>query len=214
VDSSHVLIDPAILYFGTPVALIATRSGAGVPNLAPMSSVFWLGHTALLGLGSRSQTALNLQETGECVINLPEASQVDAVDRLALTTGRDPVSPRKASVGYVHVRDKFVHAGLTACPALTVAAPRVEECPVNLEGRVVDVYALEKDDPAEVGTALVFEVKVSAVHVHDSIRAAGTGNRVDPAKWRPLLMSFQRFFERGDEVLPSRLATIDEEWYR
>jgi len=27
-------------------------------------------------------------------------------------------------------------------------------------------------------------------------------------------MSFQRFFALGDEVHPSRLADIDEEWYR
>ena len=213
-SSRHVLVDPAILYFGTPVALIATRSGAGVPNLMPMSSVFWLGHTAVLGIGSRSQTAMNLRDTGECVINLPESSQVDAVDRLALTTGRDPVPPRKASVGYVQVSDKFAHAGLTACAATTVGAARVAECPVNLEGRVVAVHELEKDDPAHGRSALAFEAKVTAVHVHDSIRMSGTENRIDPVRWSPLLMSFQRFFERGDEVLPSRLAGIDEEWYR
>src|SRR5213082_686634 len=84
-------IDPAILYFGTPVALLSTTAATGVPNLAPISSVFWLGHTAVLGLGARSQTALNLIDTGEVVINLPSADQVTAVDRLALTTGRNPV---------------------------------------------------------------------------------------------------------------------------
>jgi flavin reductase (DIM6/NTAB) family NADH-FMN oxidoreductase RutF len=214
VSSQHVLVDPAILYFGTPVALIGTRSSGGAANLMPMSSVFWLGHTAVLGLGSRSRTAINLQETRECVINLPESSQVDAVDRLALTTGRDPVPPRKASVGYEYVADKFAHAGLTSCAASTVRAPRVEECPVNLEGKVVDVHALEKDDPAESGSTQIFEVKITAVHVHEAIRMAGTAHRVDPEKWNPLLMSFQRFFGRGEEVLPSRLASIDEEWYR
>ena len=76
----HVLIDPAILYFGTPVALLSTLDAEGRSNLAPMSSVFWLGHTTALGMGTRSQTAANLESTGKVVINLPSVDQVDAID--------------------------------------------------------------------------------------------------------------------------------------
>jgi flavin reductase (DIM6/NTAB) family NADH-FMN oxidoreductase RutF len=63
----HTLIDPAILYFGTPVALLSTIANDGTTNTAPMSSIFWLGQTAVLGMGARSQTAQNLLATGECV---------------------------------------------------------------------------------------------------------------------------------------------------
>ncbi|OUD81471.1 Flavin reductase like domain protein [Clavibacter michiganensis subsp. michiganensis] len=122
-DAAHVRIDPAILYFGTPVALLSTVGVDGRVNLAPMSSLFWLGSTAVLGMGSRSQTAANLRDTGEVVINLPSADQVDAVDRLALTTGRDPVPADKAAVGYRHVADRFAHAGLTPHASETVAPP-------------------------------------------------------------------------------------------
>lgn len=212
--SKHVTIDPAILYFGTPVALISTISAEGKVNLAPMSSVFWLGQTAILGLGARSQTSLNLHATGECVINLPDSALVDAVDRLALTTGKNPVSPRKAAVGYRYEPNKFSCAGLTATASGTVSPPRAVECPVNLEGTVVDFYPLEKDDPEEAGSLIAFEVKISRVHVHEAIRLTGHPNRIDPDKWRPLMMSFQRFYGLGEEVHPSRLATIDEEWYR
>jgi hypothetical protein len=52
------------------------------------------------------------------------------------------------------------------------------------------------------------------VHVHPGIRLPGTGNRIDPDAWRPLIMSFQHFYGLGDRLHPSRLATIDEEWYR
>ncbi len=109
----HEVIDPAILYFGTPVALISTVDQDGHPNLMPMSSIFWLAKTAVLGISSRSQTAINLQNKPECVINLPTADQVDAVDRLALTTGRNPVPVGKESVGYRYEPDKFGTAGLT-----------------------------------------------------------------------------------------------------
>jgi flavin reductase (DIM6/NTAB) family NADH-FMN oxidoreductase RutF len=214
VTITHVAIDPAILYFGTPVALISTVDERGRPNLAPISSVFWLAHRAVIGVAARSKTGLNLQATRECVINLPSAGQVDAVDRLALTTGRDPVSPRKASVGYRHVSDKFAEAGLTPLPSDTVSSSRVAECPVNLEGRVVDIRPLEQDDPARAGGILVAEVRVSRTHVHETLRMPGSADRVDPERWQPLIMTFQRYFGVGAEVRPSRLATIDEEWYR
>lgn len=213
-SNRHVTIDPPILYFGTPVALVSTVDLDGHPNLMPMSSIFWLGHTAVIGMGARCQTSLNLQATNECVINLPDATQVDSVDRLALTTGRNPVPPRKAAVGYRYVANKFDVAGLTPLPSDTVSAPRVAECPVNLEGNVVDTYLLEKNDAAARGSTLVFEIKITRVHVHESIVATGTTSRVDPDKWKPLIMNFQRFYSVGNEIQPSRLATIDEEWYR
>jgi flavin reductase (DIM6/NTAB) family NADH-FMN oxidoreductase RutF len=34
-------IEPAILYFGTPVVLIASTNEGGSFNLAPMSSAWW-----------------------------------------------------------------------------------------------------------------------------------------------------------------------------
>lgn len=210
----HTPIDPAILYFGTPVALLSTVDPSGHPNVAPMSSVFWLSHTAVLGLGARSQTALNLRATGECVINLPSVDQVDAVDRLALTTGREPVPARKAAAGYRYERDKFRRAGLTPVAAETVAPPRVRECPVHLEGRLTAAHELGGDDPASAGRLTAFEVAVTRVHVRDDLRLPGHAHRVDPDRWRPLVMSFQQFYGLGPRVQPSRLARIDEEWYR
>jgi flavin reductase (DIM6/NTAB) family NADH-FMN oxidoreductase RutF len=42
----HVQTDPAILYFGTPVVLLSTRNEDDTANLAPISSVSWLGRQA------------------------------------------------------------------------------------------------------------------------------------------------------------------------
>ncbi len=39
----HETIDPAILYFGTPVVLVSSTNEDGSPNLAPISSAWWLG---------------------------------------------------------------------------------------------------------------------------------------------------------------------------
>jgi flavin reductase (DIM6/NTAB) family NADH-FMN oxidoreductase RutF len=78
----HSVIDPAILYFGTPVVLVSSVNPDGSPTLAPMSSAWWLGRSCLLGFGARSHTPANIQRTGECVLNLPSVAQVAAVNRL------------------------------------------------------------------------------------------------------------------------------------
>jgi len=210
----HVTIEPAILYFGTPVSLLSTVDETGHPNLAPNSSVWWLGQTAVIGVASRSQTGRNLLATREIVINLPSTAEVDAVDRLALTTGRSPVSPRKAAAGYRHVADKFAEAGLHPVRSETVAPPRVAELPVHLEGRVTALHPLGGASTAADASILAVEIAVTHVHVRESLRLAGYANRIDPERWRPLLLSFQRFFGLGDEAHPSRLASIDEDWYR
>ena len=42
----------------------------------------------------------------------------------------------------------------------------------------------------------------------------GEPNRVDPDKWRPLIMSFQQFYGLGPQVHDSTLARIAESLYR
>ncbi|WP_158893700.1 flavin reductase family protein [Amycolatopsis anabasis] len=212
--STHSRIEPGILYFGTPVVLISTLNEDGSPNLAPMSSAFWLGWRAVLGLGARSKTAENMVRTGHCVLNLPSDAQAAAVDRLALTTGSDPVPPRKEERGYRFEPDKFGRAGLTPLPAETVPPPRVAECPVNLEAVVEAVHPLAEDDPAQRGAILTFEVRIQRVHVHEEIRMPGTTDRINPDAWRPLIMSFQHLYGLGPQVHPSTLARIPERLYR
>ncbi|MFF7158696.1 flavin reductase [Streptomyces sp. NPDC008139] len=210
----HSRIEPGILYFGTPVVLLSTVNEDGSANLAPMSSVFWLGWRAMLGLGARSQTARNLLRDGACVLNLPEDSMAAAVDRLALTTGRDPVPEGKARRGYRYEGGKFELAGLTPVASETVAAPRVAECPVALEAVVEATHPLAEDDPQQRGGIVVFEVRITRVLVHDKVRAAGTRDRIDPDMWRPLVMSFQHFYGLGPRLRESALATIPERLYR
>lgn len=64
-------IEPKILYFGTPVALISTLNEDGTTNLAPISSFWALGWTCLLGVVEETKTADNLKRQRECVVNLP-----------------------------------------------------------------------------------------------------------------------------------------------
>ncbi|MBX6365864.1 MAG: flavin reductase family protein [Gemmatimonadetes bacterium] len=210
----HTIIDPAILYFGTPVVLVSSENPDGSANLAPMSSAWWLGRTCMLGFGARSHTPANILRTGECVLNLPSVREVAAVDRLALTTGSNPVPAYKVARGYRHEKNKFEIAGLTPLASDLVAPPRVAECPVHLEAVLEGVHPLAERDAERRGTLVALEVRIVRVHVDPAIRMAGHEDRIDPVRWRPLIMSFQRFFGLGGEIHPSRLAQIPESAYR
>ena len=210
----HSVIDPAILYFGTPVVLVSSLNPDGTANLAPMSSAWWLGRSCMLGFGARSQTPANIQRTGECVLNLPSVQEAAAVNRLARTTASDPVPPHKVAMGYRHEPDKFALAGLTPLAAHDVAPPRVAECPVHLEATLEGVHPLAVRDAVRRGALVALEVRITRVHVAEGVRLAGHQHRIDPDRWRPLIMSFQQFYGLGDRVQPSTLAEIPEESYR
>jgi hypothetical protein len=49
-----------------------------------------------------------------------------------------------------------------------------------------------------------FEVHIVKLHVAEELLI--DERHIDPVKWRPLIMSFCRFFGVGEEVHPSRLA--------
>ncbi|SFM91690.1 NADH-FMN oxidoreductase RutF, flavin reductase (DIM6/NTAB) family [Chitinophaga sp. YR627] len=210
----HLRSEPSILYFGTPVVLISTCNEDGSYNLAPMSSVFWLGWRCMLGLSALSKTTENILRTGECVLNLPSVEQVAAVNRLARTTGSDPVPAGKLQKGYRYEPNKFATAGLTPLTADTVSAPRVSECPVHLEAVLEGTYALAQQSEAQRGKILTLEMRITRVHLEENILMQGQENKVDPDKWRPLIMSFQEFYGLGEKVHASTLAEIPESLYR
>lgn len=211
----HVTIEPAILYFGTPVVLISTENPDGTANLAPMSSAWWLGWRCMLGLQTASQTPQNMIRTGQCVLNLASPAQAGAVDRLARLTGTKEIPELKQRLGYAYEPRKFEVAELTPVASQTVAAPRVLECPIQLEAVVAARHDIMGDDPLVAGLISAFEVRITRVHVHPSLLMAGHENRIDPAKWQPLIMTFQKLYGvSGEEIVPSRLAEIEEQAYR
>jgi len=189
----HRAIEPRIVYPGTPVALLSSTNPDGSPNLAPMSSFWALGRTALLGLGAWGQTRANLERTGECVINLADASLWRAVERLAPLTGKDPPPEHVLAYGGRFEPDKFRAAGLTPEPADLVLPPRVAECRLQLEARVasLDPIAGEPDTVA---------VQARIVRVHAAGDLIGRGDRIDPGAWRPLIYSFRRYHTLGPEL--------------
>lgn len=199
----HTVIEPKILYFGTPVVLISTMNEDGTPNLAPMSSAWWLNQSCMLGMSIKSQTVQNLIREQECVLNLPSIDLIPSIDRLTLLTGRNPVPESKALRGYTHEADKFGIAGLTPLPSQLVSAPRVKECPVHLEAKFVKIHPFEQPS-----SLVAIEVHIEKVHIEDSLLMNANSNYVDPSKWNPMIMNFCEYFGLGEQRSASKLAPV------
>jgi len=115
-----------------PVVLLTTAVG-GRPNVMPMS---W--HTMmefeppLVGcvISDRNHSFRTLLTTRECVINIPTVDLARQLVECGNSSGR--------------VVDKFRQFGLTPVPAVSVAAPIIDECYASLECRVVDKSRVER----------------------------------------------------------------------
>lgn len=157
-------IEPKILYFGTPVALISSLNEDGSTNLAPMSSFWALGWTLMLGLLDETKTAENFARHPECVVNLPSPDMWREVEKLAPLTGKNPV-PEIKQKQFRYEPHKFEVAGLTPLASEAVQPMRAEECPVHMEARVRKLHRLEGEKLAQLGGAVAAEVEILKVHV-------------------------------------------------
>lgn len=198
----HKVIEPKILYFGTPVVLVSSLNEDGSSNLAPISSTWWLGQSCMLGISTRSKTVENLLRHPEVVLNLPSTDLVDNVNELAMLTGKNPIPKYKQEMGYKFELDKFKIAGFTEIASDLVQPQRVKQCPIQLEGKVMKVHQFGPTEDHLAG----IEIKIIRVHIEEELLVPGTQNYIDPERWDPLIMSFTEFFGLGGKLRNSTLA--------
>jgi flavin reductase (DIM6/NTAB) family NADH-FMN oxidoreductase RutF len=138
-----------------PIAWITSQSGAGVLNLAPFSyfNVFGSDPPYLaVGIGRRDSgepkdTARNLQDTGEFVVNLVTEELLDAVNLSAADFPPDQ-SEREAT-------------GLAVTPGVQIQVPRLAAAQASLKCRLHQVVPL--------GANQLFIAEVVLFHVADHL---------------------------------------------
>jgi flavin reductase (DIM6/NTAB) family NADH-FMN oxidoreductase RutF len=189
-------IEPQILYFGTPVGLITTVNKKGRANIGPISSVWALGRTLLLGLECGSQTYKNLISEKQCVINLPASSLHQKVEKIANLTGAR-VIPEYKKGRYLYEEDKFKAGGFTRLESDLVKPPRITECSIQIEAIFKDQIMID-DDPVEQGPIAAMAVRVVKIHADE--RLIIRDNHIDPARWDPLIYNFRHYFGLGKEL--------------
>jgi flavin reductase (DIM6/NTAB) family NADH-FMN oxidoreductase RutF len=109
-----------------PIFLITTRKANGAPNACLHSWGFLVGdrdnYSSLLALLDQYHTYANILREGEWCVNFPSFEHYPQCFETIHCNAPD--------------NDEIADAGLTSEPARTVQAPRIAECPVNLECRL------------------------------------------------------------------------------
>jgi flavin reductase (DIM6/NTAB) family NADH-FMN oxidoreductase RutF len=142
---------PSTALLPTPVVLLSV-AGHGKEK-ANLITLAWVGTVCssppMLSVAIRpSRHSHSLVDAArEFVVNVPRAGQVAQVDLAGVWSGAE--------------HDKFKELGFTARPAKHVAAPLVEECPINIECVVRHQLALGAHD--------LYIAEIVAVHYDEEV---------------------------------------------
>lgn len=163
---------PGNMLYPLPVVLVSAAEG-GRENII---TIAWAGtvctNPPMVSISVRPERYSYdmIRKSGEFVLNLTTKELVYAADYCGVKSGRDV--------------DKFRRLKLTALPAEHVQAPLIEQSPVNLECRVVQVQ--------ELGSHHLFLAEVLAVHAQE--RYMDEKGRFDLSKADPVVYSHGTYY--------------------
>lgn len=171
-NERHSWLTPLVV--PRPIALVSTLSASGVGNLAPFS-FFALGgmnppSVAFCPIADRhgapKDTLRNLQETGECTINIVSRAMAEQVNQ--------------SSAPYAPEVDEFDMVHFTRVASTLVRPPRVAESAAQLECRVFQ-FVPHGTGPAHATWVIA---EIVALHVDEAILAPD--GRPDTALLNPV----------------------------
>lgn len=154
-----------------PIAFVSTIDADGTPNVAPYSFfnafssnppiVVFSSNRKVRG-NTTKDTLKNVEESGECVINIVNYNMVYQMSL--------------ASVEYPADVSEFAKSGLTPIPSDIVKPFRVQESPVQMECKVKEIIKLGTEGGA--GNLIICEVV--RIHIQEGILSEK--GRIDPYK--------------------------------
>jgi flavin reductase (DIM6/NTAB) family NADH-FMN oxidoreductase RutF len=153
-----------------PIAWVTTLNSQGTVNAAPFSSYNYVAtRPTLLAInieqrhGVLKDTARNILESGEFVVNVVTEASMELMHRCA-----DEVDPYVSEVEMLCI---------DVLPSRTIRPPRIASTPVQMECRLHRTLSLGDGD------SQLFIGEVVAYHLSPDIY---DGGRVDSVKMRPL----------------------------
>jgi flavin reductase (DIM6/NTAB) family NADH-FMN oxidoreductase RutF len=171
-----------------PIAWVTSIDRQGRVNLAPFSFFNAFGANppvvvfspTLRRDGTKKDTLLNVEATGEFVLNAAVESLAEPVNLSA-----KELPPGESEVELT---------GLSLAPSLKVKPPRVAESPVHLECRVRQILPVG-DGPLAANLVIG---EVILIHVADAV--LGEDGRVDPRKLRTIARLGGNFYCRTSDL--------------
>lgn len=170
---------PGNMLYPLPAVLITVADQNGNENVF---TVAWTGtinsDPAMVFISVRKSrySYEMIQDTGEFVINLTTKDLARATDYCGVRSGRD--------------EDKFEAMNLTKISATHVAAPLIEESPINIECKVIKAEHL--------GSHTMFMAEVLAVHADEKyMNEKGTFSL---EKANPIVYSHGQYYTLGERL--------------
>lgn len=177
-------------YYGFPVFLVTTQDSNGNCNISAASSSISLGEKLIIGISKGSKTHSNLMAGSDAVINIPDHSLWQKVEQIGRLTGGDTLSENQIKWGVEICHDKFAQTGLHPEDSVDVAPPRIAECPIQAECRLVST--------SDKGRFILAEFDIVNLWVDEPL--LGKNGIVDSTKWKPLIFNFREYNTVGDAL--------------
>lgn len=169
-----------------PVAWITSCSASGVVNVAPFSSFNYIAHSppmlainiTLQDNGAVKDTARNINETGEFVVNIATLDTLDLMNA--------------SSAEYAPHASEAEHLDIDLLPGQLVKAPRIALSPVHMECRLSQVV------PLGTGVNTLYIGEVVMFHLNNSVY---DGRHVDSVAINPIARLGGPFYATLGEIL-------------
>jgi flavin reductase (DIM6/NTAB) family NADH-FMN oxidoreductase RutF len=184
-----------------PIGWLTTIGGAGTVNLAPFSFFNVLSYDPPFVMfsagvheadGSKKDTVVNVEATGEFVYNMATWAQKDQMNQTAFIVDRGV--------------DELAAAGLEPLPSRLVRPPRVKGSPVHFECRLHQIVTLPGRKPTSEHHVVIG--RVVAVHIDDEALTAD--GRVDVLKIRPIARLGYKDYTSVDAVFQMEKRTPED----
>lgn len=168
-----------------PVAWITTRGLNGLVNAAPFSSYNYVATDPpmlAVNIADRSgilkDTARNIMETGEFVVNVSDEANLDQMHASA-----QEYPPETSETDLL---------GIELLSSKIVAVPRIASSPVQMECKLDQKVVLGR------GRNILYIGEVVAFHLREDIY---DGNRVDSIKMRPIARMGGPYYAKMGEII-------------
>lgn len=178
-SSNKISWKPGNMLYPVPAVMVSCQRAGETPNII---TVAWAGTVCssppMLSISIRPERYSYdiIKETGEFVVNLVSRNLVFATDYCGVKSGKDV--------------DKFKEMKLTPSLSQEVKTPGIEESPVNLECKVVEIKSL--------GTHDLFLAEIVSVNVDK--RYMDKNNKFHLNKTGLVSYSHGEYFELGERL--------------
>ena len=162
--------------YPTPTTLVGANV-CGKPNYVTIAHVGVLRYTTVsVSVNKRHYTGAGIKENGTFSLNIPSAQMIRVTDYCGLVSGKEVDKGALFKNFYGQLK----------------TAPMIEECPANIECKVIQTLDLETHE--------IFIGEIAATYCNEDCLTLGKGE--DLLKVNPILFSMSggRYFTVGQEI--------------